>query len=216
MPATYRGWICLLAALPLPAAAAEAQADRPGHRVHVAGGAGVVASGAYFTGPGDVELASGTAGAGQLQLSVAVHPRLAVVAAGVYARPDWELSGIPLVGSVGVSGATLMFADVGLRGFAPLGSTGGAPTAFAQLGAGLARYSLDAAVLGFAVDEQATNFALAIGGGLIVPLTARFGLEVLVKDYIASFTSVRDLEEFGVEGQRAHTVLGLVSARVGL
>ncbi len=41
-------------------------------------------------------------------------------------------------------------------------------------------------------------------------------IEVLAKDYIASFKSVRDTKAFGVEGRRAHTLLLLISARLGL
>jgi hypothetical protein len=66
------------------------------------------------------------------------------------------------------------------------------------------------------VDEDAMNFALALGAGVVLPFAERFGLEVLAKDYIASFRSVRDLEQLGVEGRRAHTLLLAVSARVGL
>ena len=66
------------------------------------------------------------------------------------------------------------------------------------------------------MDEDATNFAVALGVGVAIPFSERFGLEVLGKDYIASFTSVRDLEQLGVEGRRAHTLLLSVSARVGL
>ncbi|CAN5894157.1 hypothetical protein BH24GEM1_BH24GEM1_25620 [soil metagenome] len=62
-------------------------------------------------------------------------------------------------------------------------------------------------------DEQATNFALALGAGVALPLTRRLSVEMMAKDHIASFKSVRDLAAFGVTGRRAHTVLLLVSAR---
>jgi hypothetical protein len=195
---------------------AFAQVDDGAARVHLALGAGVLASGTYFTGPGDLELASGTAATGAAQVSLTVHPRLEVVLAAAYARPEWELSGVPLAGTVGVSGASLWFADAAVRGRAALGSGARAPSAFVQIGSGVARYSLDTSVLGVAVDERATNFAVGIGAGLTVPLARRFGVELMVKDYIASFRSVRDLAAFGVEGRRAHTVVGLVSARLGL
>ena len=185
-------------------------------QVSVSLGPGILTSGAYFTGPGDLELGSNTTAAGMLQAGLKVHPRLEVLAGGAYARPEWELTGVPLAGTVGLSGASLWFADVGIRGWAPLGASSGAPAAFLQVGAGVARYSLDTSVLGVAVDEQATNFALALGTGLTVPLGDRIGLELMVKDYVASFRSVRDLAEFGVEGQWAHTILGVVSARLGL
>lgn len=58
--------------------------------------------------------------------------------------------------------------------------------------------------------------ALTLGAGLALPLARRVGVEVMAKDYIASFKSVRDLAAYGIEGRRAHTLLLLVSARLGL
>ncbi len=191
--------------------------DQPTARPYVSAGGGVLTSGAYFTGPGALELASGDAFAGMLQVSVPVHRSVALVAAGAHARPEWRITGVPLAGTIGVSGARLWFADAAVRGLLSLGGRSTtAPVAFAQAGAGLAHYSLNTTVLGNAVDEGATNFTVALGAGVALPFTERFGLEVLAKDYIASFRSVRDLEEFGVEGRRAHTLLLAVSARVGL
>ena len=90
------------------------------------------------------------------------------------------------------------------------------PKVFAQIGAGLAHYSVSASVLGNAIDESATNFAGSLGVGLGLSLTQRLGLEVMAKDYIASFKSVDDLAAFGIEGRRTHTFLLSVSARLGL
>ena len=186
-------------------------------QVQIAAGGGFLTSGAYFTGPGALELASGDAFAGLLQLSVPIHSSVALVVAGAHARPQWQITGVPLVGEIGVSGARLWFADAAVRGLLPLSRRSATtPVAFAQAGAGLAHYSLNTTVLGDAVDENATNFALALGAGVALPFAERFGLEVMAKDYIASFRSVRDLEEFGVEGRRAHTLHLAVSVRVGL
>ena len=196
---------------------AHAQGTSLSPRVQVAAGGGFLTSGAYFTGPGGLEFANGDAFTGSLQVSLAVHPSFAVVLGGAHARPEWRLTGVPLIGAVGVSGARLWFGDAAIRGHIPLGAGGpSAPIAFAQAGAGLAHYSIEASALGNAIDEHATNFAVALGAGLALPVAERFGLEVMAKDYIASFRSVRDLEAFGVEGRRAHTLLLLVSARIGL
>jgi len=206
-----------LAILLAPAALRAQSNPTPTTRVQVSAGGGFLTSGAYFTGPGALELSSGDAFAGTVQVSVPVHRSFALVVAGAHARPDWRITGVPLVGAVGVSGAKLWFADAAIRGILPLGAPSiTTPTAFAQAGAGLARYSLNTTVLGNAVDEDATNFAVTLGAGLALPLTERLGLEVMAKDYIASFTSVRDLEPLGIEGRRAHTVLLAASARLGL
>jgi hypothetical protein len=208
--------LAVTVALLLTPAALTAQAH-PGSQVQVSAGGGFLTSGAYFTGPGALRLASGDAFAGLLQVSVPVHRSVALVVAGAHARPEWRITGVPLAGAIGVNGAGLWFADAAVRGLLPLGRPSvTTPIAFAQAGAGVAHYSLNTTVLGNAVDEDATNFALALGAGVGLPFTERFGLEVLAKDYIASFRSVRDLEQLGVEGRRAHTLLLAVSARVGL
>jgi hypothetical protein len=212
---------CLALALIIMPEIARAQQpagqDSSGSRVRVAAGGGYMTSGAYFTGPRGLELAGEDAFAGSLQASVRVHRSLAIVLASTYAEPEFRLTGLPLVGSIGLRGAHLWFADAALRGQLPLATTSPRdPVAFAQAGVGLAHYSLDATVLGNAVDESATNIAGALGVGLGLAFTERVGVDVMAKDYIASFKSVRDLEAFGVEGQRTHTLLLSVSARLSL
>ena len=187
------------------------------HQVHATAGGAFLTSGAYFTGPGDLALATGDAFAGTLEVAVALHRSLEVVVGGTYARPDWQVTGVPLLGSVGVPSAGLWFGDVALRWQFPLGgATATGPVAFLQAGPGLARYAVRGSVLGTAVDESATNFAVALGAGLGFPLTDRLAIQATAKDYIASFKSVTDLAAFGVEGRRAHTVLLGVGAQIGL
>jgi opacity protein-like surface antigen len=208
--------LAIALALLVAPAALPAQSNASS-RVQVSAGGGFLTSGAYFTGPGALELASGDAFAGMLQVSVPLHRSVTLVVAGALARPEWRITGLPLVGTIGVSGARLWFADAAVRGTLPLGAPSTTtPTAFAQAGAGLAHYSLSTTIAGNLVDEDATNFAVALGAGAALPFTERVGLEVLAKDYIASFKSVRDLEPLGIEGRRAHTLLLAVSARIGL
>jgi hypothetical protein len=206
---------CLALAPVLPASSAGAQTPRP-HQLDIAAGGGFMTSGSYFTGPGALALAAGDAFAGALEVAVPVHRSFSIVVGGVHARPAFELSGLPLIGSVGVHGVRLWFADAAVRGHVPLGARADGPAAFAQLGAGLAYYSVNATLVGNVIDEHATNFAGALGAGVDLPLTERFGLQIMAKDYVASFRSVRDLESFGIEGQRTHTLLLLASARLGL
>jgi hypothetical protein len=212
------GLVLLTAAILLGAMPAGAEAQSPRRsNIAVTLGGGRLTSGAYFTGPGNLALDNSDAFAGMVQIIAPVHPSFSVVVGGVYARPEWRLSGVPLFGSVAVDGASLWFADASFRGQVPLSRTpGNAPTAFAQIGPGLAHYALAGSVLGRAVDESATNFAVALGGGIGVPLGGRVGLEIMAKDYVVSFKSVRDLAAFGVEGKRAHTLLVTANARVGL
>ena len=191
--------------------------DTGAPRLQVALGGGFLTSTAYFTGPGGLALDNTDAFTGMLQVIARVHRSFAIVMSGVYARPEWRLTGVPLLGSVGVDGASLWFADASLRGRVPLGGRSGAgPTVFVQAGPGLAHYGVSTSVIGRAVDASATNLAFALGAGLDVPLTDRFGLEVLAKDYVVSFKSVRDLAALGVVGRWTHTLVLGVSGRVGL
>jgi hypothetical protein len=195
---------------------AGAQEPRTG-RVQIAGGAGLVTSGAYFTGPGSLKFSSSDALAGALQIRVAVDRSFSIVLAGTYARPDWQLTGVPLIGSASVPGAGVWFADAALRGELPLGHVGpSGAAAFAQVGPGLAHYSINTSVLGVGVDESATNLALGLAVGAALPVADRFGIEIMAKDYIASFKSVTDLATFGIEGRRAHTLLLVASGRLSL
>jgi hypothetical protein len=199
-----------------PAFAGAQEEPRIG-RVQIAGGGGLVTAGAYFNGPGSLKFSSSDALAGALQIRVEVYRSFSLVLAGTYARPDWQLTGVPLIGSAGVPGAGVWFADAALRGELPLGRAGPTgPVAFAQVGPGLAHYSINTSVLGVVVDESATNFALALAAGAALPLAGRFGIELMAKDYIASFKSVTDLATFGIEGRRAHTVLVVASGRLSL
>jgi hypothetical protein len=215
-PPTIRLRACLTLTLLLGPTRLEAQSTGS-HPVQVTAGGGLLTSGAYFTGPGDLALSAGDAFAGTLEVSVAVHRSLALVLGGSYARSDWRVSGIPLFGSASVPGADLWFGKVALRGQLLLGGASAiGPVAFLQAGPALAHYAVRGSFLGTAVDENATNFAVAVGGGVTFPLTERLGIEALIQDYIASFKSVRDLAAFGIEGRRAHTLLLAVGARIGL
>jgi opacity protein-like surface antigen len=184
--------------------------------VQVEAGVGYLTSGDYFTGPGSTSLQTGDAAAVMLQVGLRVHRSFDVVIAGAYAQPDWRLGGVPLLGSVSLPGASLWFGDAALRGRLPLNQSSRPVSLLAQVGAGLARYAVGTSVLGNRIDASATNFAFVLGAGVQASLARRVGLELLAKDYIASFKSVRDLEALGVEGQRAHTILLAASVRYDL
>jgi hypothetical protein len=209
-----RTWVALLSIGLFGTTSGWAQNRAP--RVHVEAGVGYLTSGDYFTGPGSTSLANGDAAAVMLQVGLPVHRSLDIVLAGAYAQPDWRLGGLPLLGSVSLPGASLWFGDATLRGHLPLGRSSGPVSLLAQVGAGLARYAVGTTVLGNRIDASATNFAFVLGAGIQAPLAGRLGVELLAKDYIASFKSVRDLAAFGVEGQRAHTILLAGSLRYDL
>ena len=185
-------------------------------RIQLAGGIGYLTSGDYFTGPASTSFANSDAAAVTLEAALRVHRFLDVVVAGAYAQPEWRLSGVPLVGSVSLPGARLWLGDASLRGRLPLSQSSRAVSLLAQAGVGVAHYAVATSILGNSIDANATNFAFGLGAGIQAPLTRRFGLELLAKDYIASFKSVHDLEAFGVEGRRAHTVVVAASVKLDL
>jgi opacity protein-like surface antigen len=185
-------------------------------RVYGVAGAGYLTSGDYFTGPASTSLANSDAAAVMLQVGVRVHRSFDLVLAGAHAQPKWRLDGLPLVGAVSLPGARLWFADAALRGHWPLSEGVRPVSVFAQVGAGVAHYSVATTLLGNRLDADATNFAVALGAGVQAPLTGRVGVELLAKDYIASFTSVRDLAAFGIEGRRAHTLVLAAGIRLDL
>src|SRR3712207_185648 len=128
-------------------------------RLYVSGGGGLLASGAYFTGPGSLELDSENAFAGMLQLSVPVHRSVAVVVAGAHGRPDWRITGVPLVGEIGVSGAPPRVAGPAPRAAPALGQPPATPpAAVAPARADPPRHGLHTTVLGDRGGEFATDF----------------------------------------------------------
>jgi hypothetical protein len=191
-------------------------AQEPASRFQVAAGIGYLTSGSYFTGPASTSFDNTDAAAVMLQAGIRVHRFFDLIIAGAYAEPEWRLSGVPLVGSVRLPGARLLLADASLRGRLPLGGSSHPVSLLAQAGAGLAHYAIATSLLGNRIEDNATNFAAVLGAGIQAPLAGRVGLELLAKDYIASFKSVRDLEAFGVEGRRAHTVVVAASVKIDL
>jgi hypothetical protein len=178
-------------------AMSDRRGDTTASRTHAIVGGGFLSSGAYFTGPATIELVNGDAFATMAQVSMAVHPSFAVVLA--------------------LSGASLWFADAALRGHLRFGAPSPmVPSVLVQAGPGLGYYSLSATVGSYVYDEDAISLAAALGVGLTLPLSYRFGIEVMAKDYIVSFASPESLEAFGLEGRTAHTLLLLAGARLGL
>ena len=189
---------------PLPSAAA--QAPRPNsHTLEILPTAGYLAFGTYFTGPSDIRFSNQDGVGYGGQIAVSLWRNLSLVGSVLHGTSDWSFESVPILGSITVGGASLWFYDVGLRYSVPLGAASPV-SAIGQLGAGAIRYSVENVLL----SERATNFAVAAGVGLAARLRQRISLQGLVKDYIASFRSVDDVEAFGVEGRRAHTLAFLI------
>ena len=209
---TLRFWTLPLALwTPIFAAHPQDVTSSPTHAVELSLLTGHLDYGTYFTGPGGVRFSNENGFGYGGQLSVRVWRNLSVVGGVLHGNSNWSFEEVPLVGSVTLNGAELWFFDLGPRVTVPLGS--GVPVALiAQATFGAIHYAVDNPL--FVGDTP--NLAFSGGAGLAIHLGKRARVQVLVKDYIASFRSVKDAEFLGVEGQRSHTVALLVGLGVGL
>src|SRR3954449_2943808 len=164
---------------------AAAQQSGTATRVRVIPTAGYLVFGSYFSGPGDLEFSNQNGPTYGGELEVALDRRLSVIGSPLHATSDWSFSGVPLLGTVAVGGASLWFYDAGLRVRFPLGATGRVAP-YIQASAGAARYAVDNVLL----SDHATNFAFSGGAGVFAQLAGRLSLQGMVKDYLASFKSV--------------------------
>jgi Outer membrane protein beta-barrel domain len=190
-----------------PFTASAAQSLPHSSRITISPTAGYLAYGTYFTAPGGVTFSNHDGFGIGAELDIRTWRSLSVIASALHGSSDWSFESVPLVGAVSLDGASLWFVDVGLRVGFPL-ATG--VTGFGQATAGAVRYGIDNAL----ISDHATNFAFSGGLGVRAPIGRRVSVVGLVKDYIASFSSVDDAEVLGIEGKRAHTVALLLG--VGL
>ena len=189
--------------------AAQAQGVPGEPRLHLGPTVSYMAYGAYFEGPGSVRFSNEDGLAVGVQLDWRVSRRLGVAASGSRASSDWRFTGVPIVGTVDVGGATLWLADIGLR-VELLPDRRVRP--FVQLGAGIIRYEASNAL----IDERATNVAAVGVLGATVRVGPHLRAELAVKDHYASFRSVDAVASVGAEGRRAHTLAVTAGASLGL
>jgi hypothetical protein len=83
---------------------------------------------------------------------------------------------------------------------------------FVEAGGGAIRYAVNNAL----IEGEATNFAFVGGVGVQSRIGDRFALQLRVKDYLASFRSVDEAADLGVQGRRAHTIGFLLGLSIGL
>jgi hypothetical protein len=196
---------------PFLAAHPQSRSPTPRQSVELSVVTGPIDYGTYFTGPAGIRFSNEDGFGYGGQLSVRVWRNLSVVGAVLHGSSNWKFEEVPLVGSVTLNGASLWFFDLGPRVTVPLGSE--VPVSLiAQATIGAIHYAIDNPLF---VGET-PNLAFGGGAGLAVQLGKRARVQALVKDYIASFRSVKDAEFIGVEGQRAHTIAVLVGLGIGL
>jgi hypothetical protein len=203
------GVLSLLIA-PVSSACPQSPSPLP-HRLQLVPSVGYFTFGTYFTGPAGIRFSNQDGLAYGAQLAVTLWRNLALAGSVLRGSSDWSFESVPVVGRISIGGASLLLYDAGLRFSYPL-SDSSPIAAMGQVTAGAIRYSVDHPLL----SGAATNFAVSVGAGLAGRLKSRISLQLVVKDYIASFRSVDEAAALGVEGQRAHTVGVLIGIGVGL
>lgn len=197
---------------PLPA---QATADRE-PAIRVTPYVGYAVFGDYFEGMEGVTFTNENAPIVGAQLGAALTPTVALVGHLGYARSNWRLNDVPLLGDVNLAEAGIWLYDVGVQLRLPTASRGGAGvTPFAQLGVGAIRYTLGDATLAELIGaDDATNVAGNVGIGADVRLGRAVGLQLMVRDYVAAFRSV-EARGFRAEGRVAHSVTFTAGATFG-
>jgi hypothetical protein len=181
-------------------------------RVRITPIGGYMGFGTYFNGPSAITFSHSDGGVFGVEVTVPIHGLLSLSASWIRARSDWAFETVPLFGKVTLSDAHLWFADLGARLELPIsGNRPAGSRVFVQAGAGLARYSVSSPVL----SDRATNGAATVGAGLVVPVAGPIGITLMAKDYLLSFRSLRNLQQYGVEGRRAHSFTVLAGLSVG-
>lgn len=169
---------------------------------------GNLSYGPYFRGPAGVQFSNQSGLGYGAEIHTRLWRNLSAVVGAVHGTSDWTFESVPLLGRVTVSGASVWFFDAGLRLAFHLG---GPLSGFAQATGGAVRYAADNAL----ITDEAINLTYSGGLGLRARIGPTLSLMTMVKDYIASYRSVDDLEAYGVEGQRAHTVAVLFGLGLG-
>ena len=211
--------IAIAVALGSAGGGAAAHAQAPGGRearVQVTPYAGYATFGDYFDAPAGARFTNGNAAIVGAQVGVALSPAVAIVGNLGYARSNWRLNDVPLLGDIDLADAGIWLYDVGVQLRLPLGARGGSRLVpFAQAGVGAIRYTLrDDAIAELVGADGATNFAGNVGVGVDVRLTPSVGLRLMAKDYVASFRAV-EADAFRAEGRVAHSFAFTAGVTVG-
>lgn len=127
-----------------------------------------------------------------------------------YSQPGLEI-GAPIIGGLSVGRSSVLLYDAALRLRVPVGAAGLPISPFVQGGAGAVRQSFD---IGPA-STHSTNVAYNIGAGADVAIGPRFGLQLMVKDYIGKFDA-REATALNLDTRTTHNIAVSAGLRLGL
>jgi len=144
------------------------------------------------------------------EASLGLIPGIAIIGNVGYSQPGLEI-GAPLIGGLSVGRSSVLMYDAALRLRVPVGTAGLPISPFVQGGAGYIRQSLDVGP----ASTHATNFAYNVGAGADVALAPRFGLQLMVKDYIGKFDA-REATSLNVNTKTTQNWAVSAGLRLGL
>jgi opacity protein-like surface antigen len=171
--------------------------------------AGYMRFGNLVSGPLGTSLRDAGAAVYGAEVALGLTSGIALVGNAAYSQPALEV-GAPLIGGVSVGRSSVLLYDAALRLRVPV--TGGLPISpFVQGGAGYMRQSFD---IGPA-STHSTNFAYNVGAGADVAIAPRFGLQLMVKDYIGKFDA-REATGLNLDTKTTHNWAVSAGLRLGL
>ena len=145
------------------------------------------------------------------EASLGLTRRIALVGNVAYSQSGLEI-GAPLIGGVSIGRSSVLRSMTGR--FALRVPVGMARSADLAVRAG--RRRLRAAILRHRarVSTHATNFAYNVGAGADVALAPRFGLQLMVKDYIGKFDA-QEATGINVDTKTTHNLAVSAGLRLG-
>ena len=172
--------------------------------------AGYIKFGNLVSGPLGTSLRDAGAAVYGAEATLGLTSGIALIGNLAYSQPALEV-GAPLIGGVSVGRSSVLLYDAALRLRVPVGTAGLPISPFVQGGAGYMRQSFDVGP----ASTHSTNFAYNVGAGADVAIAPRFGLQLMVKDYIGKFDA-REATALNVDTKTTHNWAVSAGLRLGL
>jgi hypothetical protein len=204
----YTLWAGALAGLALTAPLAAQRSAGPSFGITPY--AGYIKFGNLVSGPLGTSLRDAGAAVYGAEAALGLTSGIALIGNVAYSQPALAV-GAPLIGGVSVGRSSVLLYDAALRLRVPVGTAGLPISPFVQGGAGYMRQSFDVGP----ASTHSTNFAYNVGAGADVAIAPRFGLQLMVKDYIGKFDA-REATALNLDTKTTHNWAVSAGLRLGL